>query len=211
MSSHQAFGPTKVSARLSYPTFLSLYDSVVLQLTWAWRGLYDSFRWGAFVITVARWTWLLSWKYALLAAIWIIDMHSVMLRYGPMYTNLFCSTRFLWSRSTCSTSYFIHWSMTRRYGTIVILVGFIRFSGFFLSLVLLSISMWVAFSFHLRYIQCFSRQHGARLLLNAHIYFSMVGGQHLNLRHPIPAFWPLSQRQRIDWWWHLHLCSFPLG
>ena len=52
----QAFqvGPTKLSARSSYPIFLSLQDSVILQLTWAWRGLYDSFRWGAFVITVAR-------------------------------------------------------------------------------------------------------------------------------------------------------------
>ncbi|KAF8188372.1 hypothetical protein BJ912DRAFT_1022504 [Pholiota molesta] len=29
----------------SYPTFLSVQDSVVLQLTWAWRGLYDAFRW----------------------------------------------------------------------------------------------------------------------------------------------------------------------
>lgn len=56
-----------------------------------------------------------------------------------------------------------------------------------------------------------SRQHGARLLLNAHIYFSMVDDQHLFLRRPILAFWPLSQRQRIDWWWRLHLCSFPLG
>ena len=151
-SSHytQAFGPTKPSARSSYPTFLSLQDSIILQFTWAWRGLYDSFRWGAFVITVARWTWLSSWKCALLVAIWIIDMHSVMLRYAPMYTNLFCSIRFLWSRFTCSTSYFILLSKTARYGIIAVSVGFIRFSGSFLSLVHLFISMWVAFSIHLR-------------------------------------------------------------
>lgn len=139
----------KASARSSYPTFLSLQDTIILQLTWAWKGLYDSFRLGAFVITVARWTWSLSWKYGLLAAIRIIDIHSVMLRYGPMYTNLFCSTRFLWSRFTCSTSYSILSSKTARYGTIVVSVGFIRFCGFFLSLVLLFISMRVVFSFHL--------------------------------------------------------------
>ena len=220
-SSHytQAFGPAKVSARSSYPTFLSLQDSIILQLKWAWRGLYDSFRWGAFIITVARWTWLLSWKYGLLAAIQIIDTHSVMLRYGPMYTNLFCLIRFLWSRFTCSTSSSILSSKTARYGTIVVSVGFIRFYGSFLSLVLLFILMWVPFSFHLRNnpmsfslsFLFFSRQHGARLLLNAHTYFSMVVGQHLFLRLPIPAFWLLSQRQRIDWWWRLHLCSFLLG
>ncbi|KAF8810143.1 hypothetical protein BYT27DRAFT_7282228 [Phlegmacium glaucopus] len=44
---------TKLSARSTYPTFLSLNDSIILQLTWAWRGLYDSCRWGVVVITVA--------------------------------------------------------------------------------------------------------------------------------------------------------------
>ncbi|KDR81827.1 hypothetical protein GALMADRAFT_240058 [Galerina marginata CBS 339.88] len=41
------------SARSAYPTFLSVQDSVVLQLTWAWRGLYDAFRWNVVYTAVA--------------------------------------------------------------------------------------------------------------------------------------------------------------
>ncbi|KAL0947076.1 hypothetical protein HGRIS_013217 [Hohenbuehelia grisea] len=33
------------SARAAYPTFLSLQESLHLQALWAWRGLYDAFRW----------------------------------------------------------------------------------------------------------------------------------------------------------------------
>lgn len=38
-------GPSGLSSRESYPTFLSTAESVQLQLRWAWCGLYDSFRW----------------------------------------------------------------------------------------------------------------------------------------------------------------------
>ncbi|KAF8162907.1 etoposide-induced protein 2.4-domain-containing protein [Crassisporium funariophilum] len=43
----------RLSSRSSYPTFLSVQDSVLLQLSWAWRGLYDAFRWGTVFITIA--------------------------------------------------------------------------------------------------------------------------------------------------------------
>lgn len=70
----QAFqypGPTtKVSPRSSYPTFLSLQDSIILQLTWACRGLYDSFRWGAVVITIAR-----CKIYVIIMRIWSTHFH----------------------------------------------------------------------------------------------------------------------------------------
>ncbi|KAF9264739.1 EI24-domain-containing protein [Marasmius fiardii PR-910] len=33
------------SARSLYPTFLSLHESILLQLNWAWCGLKDAFRW----------------------------------------------------------------------------------------------------------------------------------------------------------------------
>ncbi|KAI0060794.1 hypothetical protein BV25DRAFT_1992601 [Artomyces pyxidatus] len=38
-------GPRYTSARSSYPTFLSLPDTLKLQAGWAWRGLVDAFRW----------------------------------------------------------------------------------------------------------------------------------------------------------------------
>ncbi|KAL1668440.1 etoposide-induced protein 2.4-domain-containing protein [Schizophyllum commune] len=37
--------PSYTSARASYPKFLSLQDTVLLQLRWAWHGLRDAFRW----------------------------------------------------------------------------------------------------------------------------------------------------------------------
>lgn len=42
------------SSRSVYPTFLSLQDSVVLQLKWAWGGIFDAFRWNVVVSAVAR-------------------------------------------------------------------------------------------------------------------------------------------------------------
>ncbi|KAF8968370.1 etoposide-induced protein 2.4-domain-containing protein [Flammula alnicola] len=43
----------RLSSRSSYPMFLSVQDSVFLQLTWAWRGLYDAFRWNVVFGSVA--------------------------------------------------------------------------------------------------------------------------------------------------------------
>ncbi|KAL1680863.1 etoposide-induced protein 2.4-domain-containing protein [Schizophyllum commune] len=37
--------PSFTSARASYPKFLSLQDTILLQLRWAWHGLRDAFRW----------------------------------------------------------------------------------------------------------------------------------------------------------------------
>jgi len=46
--------PVPSTSRSLYPTFLSFQDSALLQLTWAWRGLYDAFRWNAVVSVVTR-------------------------------------------------------------------------------------------------------------------------------------------------------------
>ncbi|KAF9566253.1 hypothetical protein CPC08DRAFT_682555 [Agrocybe pediades] len=52
--SFQYPGPSaRLSSRAQYPHFLSLQDSVLLQLKWAWRGLFDAFRWDAVVSVVA--------------------------------------------------------------------------------------------------------------------------------------------------------------
>ncbi|PPQ99932.1 hypothetical protein CVT24_009567 [Panaeolus cyanescens] len=43
---------THKSSRASYPNFLSLQDTVLLQFRWAWKGLLDAFRWNVPVTTV---------------------------------------------------------------------------------------------------------------------------------------------------------------
>ncbi|KAF5330643.1 hypothetical protein D9619_006027 [Psilocybe cf. subviscida] len=42
-------GHARMSSRASYPTFLSVTETAMLQLTWMWKGLYDSFRWNVVV------------------------------------------------------------------------------------------------------------------------------------------------------------------
>ncbi|KAH8117588.1 etoposide-induced protein 2.4-domain-containing protein [Phellopilus nigrolimitatus] len=39
-------------ARASYPTFLSLPETLSLQFSWAWRGLVDAFRWDIVISTI---------------------------------------------------------------------------------------------------------------------------------------------------------------
>ncbi|KAI9446809.1 hypothetical protein H4582DRAFT_1908551 [Lactarius indigo] len=43
-----------VSARESYPVFLSFQDTLGLQFGWAWRGLVDAFRWDIVVRLITR-------------------------------------------------------------------------------------------------------------------------------------------------------------
>ncbi|KAH9174199.1 hypothetical protein EDB89DRAFT_1953699 [Lactarius sanguifluus] len=43
-----------VSARESYPVFLSFQDTLGLQVGWAWRGLVDAFRWDIAVRLITR-------------------------------------------------------------------------------------------------------------------------------------------------------------
>ncbi|KAH9056672.1 etoposide-induced protein 2.4-domain-containing protein [Lactarius vividus] len=43
-----------VSARGSYPVFLSFQDTLGLQVGWAWRGLVDAFRWDVAVRLITR-------------------------------------------------------------------------------------------------------------------------------------------------------------
>ncbi|TFK42988.1 etoposide-induced protein 2.4-domain-containing protein [Crucibulum laeve] len=42
----------RASSRSFYPTFLSFQDSALLQFKWAWRGLYDAFRWNVVLYAV---------------------------------------------------------------------------------------------------------------------------------------------------------------
>ncbi|KAF9466335.1 etoposide-induced protein 2.4-domain-containing protein [Collybia nuda] len=46
------YPPSHTSSRSTYPSFLSIQISLRLQLTWAWRGLYDAFRWNVVISAV---------------------------------------------------------------------------------------------------------------------------------------------------------------
>jgi hypothetical protein len=46
--------PRSVSARASYPAFLSIQDTLKLQVGWAWRGLVDAFRWDIVISLMSR-------------------------------------------------------------------------------------------------------------------------------------------------------------
>jgi etoposide-induced 2.4 mRNA len=46
--------PKFASARASYPVFLSLYDTLKLQIGWAWGGLMDAFRWDVVIGLMTR-------------------------------------------------------------------------------------------------------------------------------------------------------------
>jgi len=52
-SRSQAFHYPSSSRSRPYPSFLSIVETLLLQWTWAWRGVFDSFRWDIVVFTVA--------------------------------------------------------------------------------------------------------------------------------------------------------------
>ena len=45
MQSSHSYPFSAQDARSSYPSFLSLPETIALQLSWAWRGLVDASRW----------------------------------------------------------------------------------------------------------------------------------------------------------------------
>ena len=50
----QPVTPRTASARASYPVFLSIPDTLKLQIGWAWRGLMDAFRWDVVIDLMTR-------------------------------------------------------------------------------------------------------------------------------------------------------------
>jgi hypothetical protein len=49
-----AQAPRFLSARSSYPVFLSFQDTAKLQIGWAWRGFVDAFRWDVVIRLMTR-------------------------------------------------------------------------------------------------------------------------------------------------------------
>ena len=50
-----SIGVNAINARALYPQFLSLPETLIHQLSWAWRGLVDSFRWDIVVAITLGW------------------------------------------------------------------------------------------------------------------------------------------------------------
>ena len=92
---HYSPGQTaRVSSRDSYPTFLPVYDSALLQLTWAWRGLCDAFRWDIAFSAISRCVCGPNTAVSrCLADLYCPTRPSATPRYGPTYTSHFCLTR----------------------------------------------------------------------------------------------------------------------
>lgn len=94
--------PRFVSARDSYPVFLSFHDTLKLQIGWAWRGLVDAFRWDIVIGLMTR-----------NVCFFIFDLgfpcgscfnHAAMPRSAPTRSSRSCSTASPSSRSTCLIS-----------------------------------------------------------------------------------------------------------
>ena len=60
------------SARASYPVFLSLHDTLKLQLGWAWRGLTDASRWDVVVGLITRNVCFSSRPFSLVAYVYVM-------------------------------------------------------------------------------------------------------------------------------------------
>lgn len=57
--------PRFASARASYPVFLSFYDTLKLQIGWAWRGFVDAFRWDVVIGLMTRNVCFLPFRFCL--------------------------------------------------------------------------------------------------------------------------------------------------
>ncbi|KAG5728360.1 EI24 like protein [Termitomyces sp. T112] len=50
--SFRSIDPSQHSSRHSYPTFISVQETLRLQFQWVWQGLYDAFRWNIVISTI---------------------------------------------------------------------------------------------------------------------------------------------------------------
>jgi len=98
--------PRFVSARSSYPVFLSFHDTLKLQIGWAWRGLVDAFRWDVVISLMTRNVclfFLLTLGLSRHGSCFLFDS-AAMPRSAPTRSSHSCSTASPSSRSTFSIS-----------------------------------------------------------------------------------------------------------
>jgi len=158
--------PRFTSARASYPVFLSLHDTLKLQIGWAWGGFVDAFRWDVVIGLMTRNVCsLLPFLGGFLSVRVLPDLLTVIvaiLRSARMRSSLSCLMAFPCSRYMSLTFFctlYLYREVKRvgrtahvyspRMGFIGALGGSIVSCGSYQSLACRSISMCVIYTFFL--------------------------------------------------------------
>jgi hypothetical protein len=145
------------SARASYPAFLSLHDTLKLQIGWAWGGLVDAFRWDIVIGLMTRNVCFLLPFFWFSVCPGLLTVIVAILRSARMRSSLSCSMGFPCSQYTSLTFFctlYLYREVkrvgramrqvySRGMGFIGALGGSIVSCGSYLSLVCRSISMCV--------------------------------------------------------------------
>ena len=155
--------PRYASARASYPVFLSLHDTLKLQIGWAWRGLVDAFRWDVVIVLMTRNVcFLLSFLFIgfCLSSMFFMVLLTVIVairRFARMRSSLSCLMAFPCSQYVSLTFFCTLYRevkrvgrahvYSRRMGFIGALGGSIVSCGSYQSLACRSISMCVIYVF----------------------------------------------------------------
>ena len=119
------------SSRSSYPTFLSLQDTIWLQLGFAARGLVDAFRWDVVFKLVTR--LVKHFRNVLDVSSQEYKLCAVMQKYVQMYSSHYCLIPWLSCRFISSIFSWSHLpkEKVRLNGYIGMLDGSIKYSGYY--------------------------------------------------------------------------------
>jgi len=155
--------PRFASARASYPVFLSLHDTLKLQIGWAWRGLVDAFRWDVVIGLMTRNVcFLLSFFFigfclSSMSFLVLLTVIVAIQRFARMHSSLSCLMAFPCSRYVSLTFFCTLYREVKRVGRahvhsrgmgfIGALGGSIASCGSYQSLACRSISMCVIYVF----------------------------------------------------------------
>jgi hypothetical protein len=114
--------PRFASARASYPLFLSLHDTLKLQIGWAWGGFLDAFRWDVVIDLMTRNVCFLLFFFGFLSVHVLPDLLTVTVaipRSARMHSSLSCLMAFPCSRYmslTFSCTLYLYREVKRRVG-----------------------------------------------------------------------------------------------
>jgi hypothetical protein len=153
--------PRFASARASYPVFLSLHDTLKLQIGWAWGGLVDAFRWDVVIGLMTRNVCSLLPFFSASVCAGLLTVIVAILRSARMRSSLSCLMAYPCSRYMSLTFFctlYLYrevkrvgraYVYSRGLGFIGALGGSIVSCGSYQSLACRSISMCVIYAFFL--------------------------------------------------------------
>jgi hypothetical protein len=147
--------PRFASARALYPVFLSLHDTLKLQIGWAWGGLVDAFRWDVVIGLMTRNVCFLLPFFSVSVCPGLLTVIVAILRSARTRSSLSCLMAFPCSRYMSLTFFctlYLYREVKRvgrahRIGFIGALGGSIVSCGSYQSLACRSISMCVIYTF----------------------------------------------------------------